>query len=186
MDSHGRVRSTAATHRDLYLRSRADTDTSLRVSFRARSSRAEWREYCIESSGMPINACSYFQSEEFPAFMGFFYFAQYFIQVVHLIFRIYVVSRTCKDLIGCLKRTRKYDGGLRALLTPWGVEKSPEATQMTAYRFGIALPYIWCFAGMSFCVAVTSAFAPGFGLVNSLGTGKLYFGSKWNEFPLPE
>eukprot|EP00966_Prymnesium_polylepis_P069328 1611413-Prymnesium_polylepis.1 len=34
---------------------------------------AEWRNYCLATHGSPITACSYFQYEESPGFMTFFY-----------------------------------------------------------------------------------------------------------------
>ena len=50
----------------------------------------EWRDYCIETAGMPLSACSYFQYEEFPGFMTFYYVAML------LVFVIEIVVRVCK------------------------------------------------------------------------------------------
>ena len=59
---------------------------------------------------------------------------------------------------------RKYDGGLMALTTPWGLEKSPEATQINHFTYGFPLLFGWAFGGIIVCQYITAIFEPGFGL----------------------
>ena len=45
-------------------------------------SHTAWRDECIKSMGLPISACSYFQYEEYPAFMSFFYIVHFVTTII--------------------------------------------------------------------------------------------------------
>ena len=133
---------------------------------------------------MPIAACSYFQYEISPGFMTFFYIALYTLELIAVCCRLYITIYLINEMVKCAKRTHKYEGGLLALQTPWGMDKSPECTQLMSIKMTLALPNLWCYAGTLYCAYITAMCHPGFGLLSSVPTGKLYFGSKWNEYPL--
>ena len=141
----------------------------------------EWRDACIASSGMPMSACSYFQFEEFPAFMTVFYVSicllysfQYSIYLKHLVRVFWAASITIKRV------------GIAQICSATALEKSPHVKQVWAFRgvFSVSLFFGVSAAGYMFFFSFL--LAPGFGLLNSLGSSKLYLGSLWNAFPIPE
>ena len=135
---------------------------------------------------MPIHACSYYQYELFPGFMTFFYVMMYTLEVGLTCLRLYIFGSACSQFVGMLKRTRYYDGGLKALLTPWGCDKSPEVTQFNVIRLTLGTCILWMFSGLMFNNYINAIIAPGFGLINGATTsGKLYFGALWNYAPIP-
>lgn len=125
-----------------------------------------------------------FQFEEAPAFMALFYLTLYLVQIILYTVRVYVFYHGTKQFIACLWRTKDYEGGLKALLTPWGAEKSPECRQVTVFAYSCVFLFAWISNGYVMTSHITALVEPGFGLLNSVGTGKLYFGSTWNHFPL--
>jgi hypothetical protein len=135
---------------------------------------------------MPINACSYFQHELMPGFMTFFYITIYLCTLSLNVFKMYVVLMGFAQLSACLKHTQKAEGGLLALFTPWGLEKAPTITHMIFYKYILAITAATLCSGTSLCAYMTALQEPGFGLLNSMGTGSLYFGSQWNDYPLIE
>ena len=116
--------------------------------------------------------------------MTFFYIALYTLELIAVCCRLYITIYLINEMVKCAKRTHKYEGGLLALQTPWGMDKSPECTQLMSIKMTLALPNLWCYAGTLYCAYITAMCHPGFGLLSSVPTGKLYFGSKWNEYPL--
>jgi hypothetical protein len=87
------------------------------------------------------------------------------------------------------KTAIKKDGaaaGISQLSTPWGMEKSPYVHQACCFKVGFALCSFYLFNTGRIIMSYISAYTePGFGLVHSVGTGKLYLGALWNHFPLP-
>ena len=146
----------------------------------------EWRDYCIQSSGMPISACSYFQYQEYPAFMTFFYVAMYSLEVLMFCIVLYWTTSTMQAFADVLSKIRKSEGGLVSLLTWWGNEKNPFITQSCYLRFSFCLGRFTSMQGLRVILIYLSClYAPGFGLLNSSGTGMWYLGSSWNEAPVP-
>ena len=132
-----------------------------------------------------MNACSYFQYEAFPGTMIFVYVVLYLCEIATFLMRLSVTLWMYYRVGMCLKRSSKQPGGLKALLLPWGCAKSPECSQYSNVRIAILLCWAIVFSGITLCWYISAMFEPGFGLVNSLDTGKFYFGAKWNEDPLP-
>lgn len=146
---------------------------------------AEYRELCIQSSGCPITACSYFQYQEYPKFMTFFYVSMFLLEIIYMLTWFSLFLEACYRFSGVAKRLQKSDNGLLTLILPWRLEKSDVISQSCTYRAHIAIFGMWGFVGITAMSYVSMWSAPGFGLVNSEGTGMLYFGSDWNEFPIP-
>ena len=85
---------------------------------------AEWRDYCIQSSGLPIHACSYFQYEEFPEVMTAFYGLMFACELLFVIGWVVKFLEASKIVYSCCRKQSNSPGGLRALLTPWGFTHS--------------------------------------------------------------
>ena len=136
---------------------------------------------------MPISACSYFQYQEYPSFMTFFYIAM---GSIDLAFYIFLIVTTAKATIAFYNdwvvKVRKMEGGLMAVTTPWGQEKHPACTQMCVLKHTSAFFRLMYYGGFRTLLVFTSMLvAPGFGLLASSDTGTLYLGSDWNKFPVP-
>ena len=146
---------------------------------------AEWRDYCIESSGMPISACSYFQYEEYPGFMTFFFVAMVVLQIVWASVCISWAVASLPGLFRAFKTVKNSEAGLKAFATPWAIDAVPGCTQAITVR--LIQPFLFVLAVMPIPMMFLASTwtAEGYGLLNSANTGKLYFGALWNEFPLP-
>ena len=149
------------------------------------STLAEWRDRCIESSGLPLNACSYFQYEEYPTFMTCFYSLMYVLQGLLVMIRGVMLFKSLFGLITCIGASLKQDQGVEGTITPWGCEKNSTCSQVTVFKRILQI-FMQSFVSLSTCIYVTLAFQEGFGLFNSQGSGSVYFGSLLNYYPLAE
>jgi len=143
----------------------------------------EWRDFCIESSGSPISACSYFMAEEYPGFMAFFHAAMYlnFISLVALRTYLFIgVLHVFKSWAGSAK-----EYGYESIFTPWGCERNPSCTQVRFLRIWAASTPSWIPEIIIICAYISGLFSPGIGLANSFSTGRLYYGADWNKTPMP-
>ena len=147
----------------------------------------EWRDFCIASSGMPLSACSYFMYDEFPTFMLVFYIVMFVLELFISCFKARFVFLSLKAIKHCCASGYRRDGPsvFRAWFTPWGIDKSPDVSSI-CLTFQAQAVFHWTTQAALVLTLYFTAFAePGFGLVNSFHTGKLYFGALWNHFPLP-
>lgn len=145
----------------------------------------EYRDLCIASSGFPLSACSYFIYQEYPAFITFYYVAMYTLFLLDVIIKWLVIWEGTLLMRRVIYNNLVQTRDLEALCTPWGCEKNPEVTiTCTVRTVGVfAMALYW--SPPDICCLIISLFGKGVGLVNSFGTGALYFGAGWNEYPLP-
>lgn len=171
---------------------------------------AEWRDYCIETSGVPLSACSYFMYEEYPTFMSFFYIMMLILFLIEVVIRVCERYFTrCEQAFGALPFADADRPGpvqfsaiycrllgpksiTRALMaheddcgdafTPWGCQKNPNCRQTDFYPFVFLGVGIFCL--LQWSDVVYTIWGPGIGLVHSIPSGKLYLGADWNNFPV--
>lgn len=117
--------------------------------------------------------------------MTFFYVGMYSLEIIYMLVWFSIFLEACYRLSGIAKLMAKSDNGLLACILPWRAEKNEHVTQNCYFRAHIAVFGMWGFVGITAMSYISTWSAPGFGLVNSEGTGMLYFGSDWNEFPIP-
>ena len=118
--------------------------------------------------------------------MIFFYIAFYTITLVTICLRMYASHKAFQKIVILFKKAVKAEGGWRTLLTPWGVERNPEITQIKAFKPMIIAIFVWQLWLYAIFSQIALLFQPGFGLVNSFASGKVYFGALMNYYPLPE
>ena len=176
------VRGSTSIYSDA-VRARSDGDVNS-STFGLWTPPPEWRDFCIETAGMPLSACSYFQHEEYPVFMTFYWIALYMMYFFETAFRFaffyvhWIGPRSCPRAILATK------DDLGDILTPWGLEKNPNCRQMYIW-------YIWysifsLLYATQWADAYQTVFGDGIGLIHSMRSGKLYLGAQWNEFPIYE
>lgn len=143
----------------------------------------QWRDHCIASSGMPLNACSYFQYVEFPGFMTFFYIMMYVLEVAMHLTHIYAGIVVVYLVFRLVVRAMKNEGGIWTIMMPWGCMKSPDLSAPKFFTMVFML-YVFNVAWPSLMIYTVALIQPGFGLASSMHTGMLYFGALLNYSPL--
>ena len=134
---------------------------------------------------MPITACSYFQYQEYPEFMTFFYVGMYLLEIIfNLCFLAIFLEAVFRGGV-VAKKLSKSEEGLLTCLLPWRCDKSQHCGQLCANRAYLPLTCIFSCIGITMMTYISTWNAPGFGVSHSAGTGMLYFGSDWNVFPIP-
>jgi len=143
----------------------------------------EWRDRCIETCGMPMVTCSYFLYQEFPAFMTFFHVFMPIVAFINQLLRCFLALEVFGRCAMCLKTAYKANN-LKSALTPWGMERNPQLSQVCFLR-GMWTSYAFTFS-LGFLVLnyYTIYNSQGLGVLNSVGTGSLYYGATFNEHPL--
>lgn len=141
----------------------------------------EWRDECIKTGGAPLFACSYFAYEEYPAFMTIFYLLHYGGFVAHLILELIYSHTEAQKWFMKMYRQHK---GISWVWKPAQWEKAGGAFAILNYEhnlYPLIITYSLLFSGIEFY----EFFGSGMGLVNSFGSGKLYYGADWNQTPIP-
>jgi hypothetical protein len=138
-----------------------------------------WRDECIKSGGLPIIACSYFQSTEYPAFMRSFFVWFYLVQFIAMVIR----CRMGLDLVYHVAFVSVPELGWAYVFRParWMHAK-------TCWKFDMMhmwAPLVIVLAPMWFAYDFYALFGSGMALVNSLGSGYPYLGAGWNAHPFP-